>query len=155
MLKDSLVVSFDLLLHLQDVDVFREILDLTPTDGVDQTRLTDTIPANQAILSAFDELERGVFEQMQLANVDVDGLDENVLLEALAFVVSALRLGDAHFVIFKLAQFFCRIVHLLFLRLGHSRGFSLLFLLFLRGSFLRFFIGICCRVFCSFCFIIR
>ena len=155
MLKDSLVVSFDLLLHLQDVDVFREILDLTPTDGVDQTRLTDTIPANQAILSALDELERGVFEQMQLANVDVDGLDENVLLEALAFVVSALGLGDARFVAFKLAQFFCRVVSLLSLRLGQSGRFSLLFLLFLRGSFLRFFIGIGCRVFCSRCFIIR
>jgi len=104
-LKHSDIVTLDLLLNLQDVHVSGEFLDLTSTDCIDQARLTDTIPADQAILAALDEPQCGVFEQSLATNDNVDALHGNVLLEAIALVVAALGRGDALLMAHKLGHF--------------------------------------------------
>ena len=93
-LKNGNVISLGLLLDLQDMDVFGEVLDLQTTDGVDQARLTDTVSSNKTVLASFDESNGSVLKAEQVTGSDGDGIDGNVLVEARAFIVAALRLGD-------------------------------------------------------------
>jgi hypothetical protein len=44
-LQNSSVIALDFLLYLERVNVFRESLNLTPADGVDQACFSNTIAA--------------------------------------------------------------------------------------------------------------
>lgn len=94
MLKDGYVITFDLLLDLQDMNICWELFDLTTTNGIDQARLTDTVSSHKTVLSSLDKPQMSVLQKSLATNDDVDGSHVDVLLESFAFVVAALRHRD-------------------------------------------------------------
>lgn len=104
-LEDGHIVAHHLLLHLQDVHVSGELLDLATTDRVNKAGLTDTIAADKTVLFALDELHGSTVEQSFAANNDRHTRHHNVLLESFAFVVNNFGLRNSVFMGRKLGNF--------------------------------------------------
>jgi len=92
------------------MDIHGEFLDLTSTDSVNETSLTDTVAADQSILATFDELEHRVFQKRLASNDNSDTSNENVALEAFTFIVAHFRLRDSEFIGFELSNFLVKCV---------------------------------------------
>jgi len=56
-LKNSHIITFDLLFYLEDVNALWEFLNLAPADCVDKTSLANTIATNKTVLVATGQLE--------------------------------------------------------------------------------------------------
>ena len=110
MLNDGNVVFLDLLLYLEDVQVCRELIDLTSADGVNEAGFSDTIATNETVLAAFDKFEDCIIQQGLASYDNCHTSHVNVLFEALAFVVTHLRLGNAVLIAHELGNFFVKCI---------------------------------------------
>lgn len=82
------------------MDVFREALDLSHTDGIDKACLTDTISADETVFMALGQAESSVFKQMVTTNDDSEGQND-VLSEVVSFLVTHFGRGHLGFLILE------------------------------------------------------
>ena len=62
--KNALVVTNNLLLNLEDVEVLWHVVDFLTTDGVDESSLTGSISTNESVFTASGELDGGINEEL-------------------------------------------------------------------------------------------
>mmetsp|Transcript_24216 Transcript_24216/g.77328 ORF Transcript_24216/g.77328 Transcript_24216/m.77328 type:complete len:644 (-) Transcript_24216:48-1979(-) len=127
---DPGVVAHHFLLHVHHRDVWGKVVKLAAGDALEQGGLAGPVLADEAVLAAVDDLERGVLEQgLAGANADVDVLQVHVhrpvanVLRHLSAAARSLRLAvESHHAV-------CRIVFATAGLLSQELGLLLLALL--------------------------
>jgi len=115
MVKNGDFVRFCLLLNLQSMDVFGEFLDFSSGDGVDKTRLTNTIATNETVGLASHKLKHRVFKQGLSTDNHSEILNLDVRVKPSALLVSYFWKRDLGLVHHELMDFLVEGVLLLLL----------------------------------------
>eukprot|EP00760_Papus_ankaliazontas_P005144 PhM_4_TR12419/c0_g1_i1/m.34319 len=87
-LEGGVVRAENLLLDVEDLDVGVHVLELTLCEHAQQRRLATAVAADETVLLAGEDVQRGVVEEGVLAHVHVDVLAADVVAVAAALVAA-------------------------------------------------------------------